>query len=144
VENGAEETNAHPDQKSLFRVLDLHALVHVSGFAAFQDYAAKSHLRRQIGRSEQPVAGNDEVKGVRGSGSQAGFFLSTADNPACSGLAHGLALLVEQEHHGAGGFDVLAQSISERQRHHRFLTSDLCRKHRYRQLRVGLIETGQH
>ena len=109
--------------KSFADVLDLNTAIHIGNFAAFEHHAAERHLRRQVRRWKWFVTRDDKMKGVRRSRRESRLVLTAADDPARS-LPDHLALLVEQEHHGAGGLHFFRKSVLQREWHNGLLSDD--------------------
>jgi hypothetical protein len=106
---GTEETTA-TRIKSFISVLNLHFLVHVGQLAAFQQDPAETDFafREGLIRLDHKVE-----RGFRTS-EQAQLVFRAGDHPACC-LANYLALVIEQEHLGAGGFHLLLEGILHRE-----------------------------
>src|SRR5574341_1935159 len=82
----------------------------VRDLAAFQYNTAESYLRRQVGARERLVCCNDEVKGVCCSCCESCSVTAPAQHVSGC-LSNHLALLIEQEHGGASGFDFLGKIV---------------------------------
>lgn len=109
---------------------DDHVPIHICGFAVCEKEAVEDDFGGEVGAGERLGGGDDEVEGVGASGGQPRLGpsgrLQRPDDPF-GRLAHHFALLIQQQHGGAGRGHALTEMVLYLQRHDSFVASDLRR-----------------